>query len=233
MSCVVTLQVALMGVITGLLETVGPHVLASLRLLPNYDVIVDEVTKSALALVEFAQVLVALLSTRAVITLVGLAVLYQLLKLLFGPLEHIRRGFEVGYLTEPKQSREARAADVRRRRRTGELPPVYPNGWYVVALSNDLPVGAVKQVTCVGRELAVFRGEDGVAAVLDAYCPHLGANLAAGGTVEGNSLACPFHGWQFDKEGVCVKIPYCDHVPAGASVKKYTILEQNQQVMMW
>ena len=222
-----------MGLISGVVASLQPHVGVLVALVPSSGVVVDELGKSAQALVEFGQVLVALLSTRAVLTLIVLAGLYWLLKLLFGPLNYIRRGFEVGYLTEPKQSREARAADVRRRRRTGELPPVYPNGWYVVALSNDLPVGGVKQVTCVGRELAVFRGEDGVAAVLDAYCPHLGANLAAGGTVEGNSLACPFHGWQFNKEGVCVKIPYCDHIPAGASVKKYTVLERNQQVMMW
>ena len=39
---------------------------------------------------------------------------------------------------------------------------------------------------CLGLELAVFRSEAGEAAILDAYCPHLGANLAAGGHVEGN-----------------------------------------------
>lgn len=57
----------------------------------------------------------------------------------------------------------------------------------------------------------MFRGEDGIAHVMDAYCPHLGANLAVGGRVVGNCLECPFHGWQFrGDDGKCVKIPYAE-----------------------
>ena len=57
----------------------------------------------------------------------------------------------------------------------------------------------------------MFRGEDGKAYVLDAYCPHLGANLAVGGQVVGNCIECPFHGWRFNgNDGKCVKIPYAE-----------------------
>ena len=126
-----------------------------------------------------------------------------------------------------------RIQEVGRRRRTGDLPPVYPNGWFRACNSRDLPAGTVKQVSMLGLELAVYRTEAGVAAILDAYCPHLGANLAAGGSVEGDNLHCPFHGWQFNKGGVCVKIPYCDNVPPNATVKSYPTLELNAQVLMW
>ena len=34
--------------------------------------------------------------------------------------------------------------------------------------------------------------------MLDAYCPHLGAHLAEGGRVQGESVRCPFHAWEFD-----------------------------------
>lgn len=62
-----------------------------------------------------------------------------------------------------------------------------------------------------GVQLAVFRGEDGQAHVLDAYCPHLGANLAVGGRVLGGCLECPFHSWIFQgSDGKCVKIPYTE-----------------------
>lgn len=62
-----------------------------------------------------------------------------------------------------------------------------------------------------GEQVAVFRGEDGEAHVLDAYCAHLGANLAVGGQVKGNCLECPFHGWQYSgSDGKCVKIPYAE-----------------------
>lgn len=62
-----------------------------------------------------------------------------------------------------------------------------------------------------GEQVAVFRGRDGKAHVVDAYCPHLGANLAVGGRVVGNCIECPFHGWQFNGEdGKCVRIPYAE-----------------------
>lgn len=62
-----------------------------------------------------------------------------------------------------------------------------------------------------GEQLAVFRSQDGQAYVVDSYCPHLGANLAAGGRVVGNCIECPFHGWQFQGEdGKCARIPYAE-----------------------
>lgn len=59
----------------------------------------------------------------------------------------------------------------------------------------------------VGENLAVFRSSDGDVSILNAYCPHLGANMAIGGIVRGNSLQCPFHGWMFDgTNGKCTQI---------------------------
>ena len=57
----------------------------------------------------------------------------------------------------------------------------------------------------------MFRDDNGVPHVLDAYCPHLGADLGAGGQVVGECLQCPFHGWEFrGSDGQCVKIPYAN-----------------------
>ena len=63
----------------------------------------------------------------------------------------------------------------------------------------------------LGLNLAVFRGEDGRAHVVDAYCPHLGAHLAVGGAVIGDCIQCPFHGWEFNGDtGKCTHIPTTD-----------------------
>ena len=57
--------------------------------------------------------------------------------------------------------------------------------------------------------MAVFRSQSGEVHVVDAYCPHLGANMAAGGIVKGDCLECPFHGWLFNgDDGSCAHIPY-------------------------
>lgn len=63
-------------------------------------------------------------------------------------------------------------------------PPPFPNGWIPVLESRALGPGQVKSVLAFGQELAVVRGATGQVYVLDAFCPHLGANLAVGGTVE-------------------------------------------------
>ncbi|XP_057216902.1 cholesterol 7-desaturase nvd isoform X2 [Triplophysa rosa] len=157
-----------------------------------------------------------------------------LYRLLFAPLELLRGVDEVGYIAEDGRSRAQAANEVRRRRKTGELPPVYPNGWYRVLDSHMLERGDVKSVTILGQQVAVLRGQDGKAYVVDAYCPHLGANLAVGGRVVGGCIECPFHGWQFrGQDGKCVKIPYADKVPEFAKVRCWPSCEINGQVLVW
>src|SRR5438045_4014627 len=100
---------------------------------------------------------------------------------------------------------------------------IYPRGWFAVCFSADLAPGATRAVRYFGQDLVVYRGEDGVARVLDAYCPHLGAHLGVGGKVVGDTIRCPFHAWRFDGCGDCVGIPYLRNgngkVPPGAKVK--------------
>lgn len=82
-----------------------------------------------------------------------------------------------------------RAAKARRdRMRAKTYPHPFPNGWYNIAVSEDVPIAAVKYIECLGKQLAVFRTESGKIAVMDAYCPHLGANLAVGGKVVGECI---------------------------------------------
>lgn len=73
-----------------------------------------------------------------------------LYRLLFAPLELLRSPDDVGYVAEDGRSRARAANEVRRRRKTGELPPVYPNGWYRILDSHMLERGDVKSVTVLG-----------------------------------------------------------------------------------
>jgi len=103
----------------------------------------------------------------------------------------------------------------------------FPNGWYMVASSEELAPGAVLPVHYFGRDLVLLRTEAGVAGLLDAYCPHLGAHLGYGGKIRGEILQCPFHGWCFDAQGSCVAAPFARKVPAGAQVKAWPLCERN------
>ncbi|XP_028317975.1 cholesterol 7-desaturase [Gouania willdenowi] len=167
------------------------------------------------------------------VVLVLVLVLRWVLQLLFSPLELLRDP-DVGYIPEDGRSRAQTARYVRRRRKTGELPPVYPNGWFRLLDSHMLHTGRVRSVSALGEQLAVFRGHDGSVYALDAYCPHLGANVAVGGQVIGNCIECPFHGWRFrGNDGKCVKIPYSNKVPEFAKLRSWPCCEVNQQILVW
>ena len=56
----------------------------------------------------------------------------------------------------------------------------YPRGWFVVAYSDEVESGQIKGVEYFGKKLLVYRGENGDISVLDAYCPHLGADISVG-----------------------------------------------------
>ena len=111
--------------------------------------------------------------------------------------------------------------------------PEFPMGWFSVSRSSELQVGEVKQVQAFDRELVLYRTRSGAPVLQDAYCPHLGANLAVGGRVVGESIRCPFHGWRFGSEGKCQEIPYCDEIPERARLRTWHTQEKNGEVYVW
>ncbi|MDB5281085.1 MAG: cholesterol desaturase daf-36 [Bacteroidota bacterium] len=117
-------------------------------------------------------------------------------------------------------------------KRAENYPPPYPNGWFNLCSARDVKKGKVIEVEALGQKFAVFRGEDGKVGVLDVYCPHLNANLAEG-CVKGNNVVCPFHGWEFNKEGKCAKIPYSDTVPKTAKTKAWEVKENWGLILIW
>lgn len=109
----------------------------------------------------------------------------------------------------------------------------YPRGWFRALFSSELDRGEVKRLELFGRELVAFRTESGEACITDPHCPHLGAHLGHGGRVEGDSIRCPFHHWEFGADGVCTKIPYARRIPPKAKLSKWPTVERNGMVMIW
>ena len=115
-------------------------------------------------------------------------------------------------------------------------PDNYARGWHIVLFSQELAVGQVKQLHYFDRDLVAYRGESGQVAILDAHCPHLGANLGSGeGRVRGDNIACPFHGWTFNPRGECVAIPYAKSIPEKAvnALRGWPVLEQSGYIALW
>ncbi|MEM5474915.1 Rieske 2Fe-2S domain-containing protein [Pacificibacter sp. AS14] len=110
------------------------------------------------------------------------------------------------------------------------------NAWIKIstasALSGPRPVAPVH---AFGRDLVLFRDEEGNLGLIGRYCPHRGADLCYG-RHEDNGLRCPFHGWHFDRTGQCTDQPA---EPDDSTMYKairlpnYTVLEHNGDVLAW
>ncbi|CAH2083708.1 unnamed protein product [Euphydryas editha] len=167
--------------------------------------------------------------------LIVFIVIYVLYKSYCSPVFYSKELSDVGFDHLPKgKDRSFHVIRAQKSRRFGsKLPPPYPNGWFSLVESRDLKVGGVVAVNALGLNLCVYRGEDGTARVVDAYCPHLGANLAVGGNVYGNCIECPFHLWKFGENGQCVSIPDTNTVPKGISIKTHPSMEIDGSVWIW
>jgi phenylpropionate dioxygenase-like ring-hydroxylating dioxygenase large terminal subunit len=113
------------------------------------------------------------------------------------------------------------------------FPFPIPFGWFQVAFPGDLAPGDVTALRYFGRELVLWRDMSGEFHLQDAYCPHLGAHIGVGGTVDGDQVVCPFHGWRYDGTGACTNIPYSQRGNKKAKLRTYPTVERNGFVLAW
>jgi phenylpropionate dioxygenase-like ring-hydroxylating dioxygenase large terminal subunit len=76
--------------------------------------------------------------------------------------------------------------------------------WHPIARSEDV-TDKPARFSLLSDFLVAFR-HDGELAVFKDMCVHRGAALSQGWVKEGK-LVCPYHGWQYNTEGSCVRIP--------------------------
>ncbi|XP_059054981.1 cholesterol 7-desaturase nvd [Achroia grisella] len=169
------------------------------------------------------------------LTVILVLLLYVIYKSFWNPVLYTKELTEIGFeYIKHGPDRALRISRAQSARRLGsKIPPPYPNGWFAIAESSALQIGGVIPVDALGQNLCVYRGEDGTARCVDAYCPHLGANLAVGGNVCGNCIECPFHKWRFGEDGACVSVPGLEHAPRGVSIKTWPTVEADGAVWIW
>jgi 3-ketosteroid 9alpha-monooxygenase subunit A len=69
---------------------------------------------------------------------------------------------------------------------------------------DELGRGRVVAIDVAGEEFVVWRGSTGALGSAPRRCPHLDHDLAEGSVV-GDELVCPGHGWAFDGHGHAYK----------------------------
>lgn len=105
---------------------------------------------------------------------------------------------------------------------------MYINFWYPIALSTDVTNEAPLQVEVMTLKFVAFRDTEGKAHVLSNTCIHRGGSLGKG-KVNGDCVACPYHGWEFGADGKCTYIPTQppeQKTPARAKVDSYPTEER-------
>ena len=73
-----------------------------------------------------------------------------------------------------------------------------PGGWYVVGCSGDVGAESIVR-TIAGREIALWRTQDGELRAASGVCPHMGARLDRC-EVDGRDLMCRWHGLRLPSE---------------------------------
>jgi nitrite reductase/ring-hydroxylating ferredoxin subunit len=115
----------------------------------------------------------------------------------------------------------------------GRCLPGFPAGWFAVGFSHELSHGQILSRQFMGHQLVLFRTQSGRACAADAYCPHMGAHFGHGGTVEGEAIRCPFHGFCFDQGGACVATGYGTKPPPTARLRTWPLREVNGTLLVY
>jgi phenylpropionate dioxygenase-like ring-hydroxylating dioxygenase large terminal subunit len=95
--------------------------------------------------------------------------------------------------------------------RTGPGTPMgdlFRRFWIPALLAREVPErdGPPVRVKLLGEELIAFRDSNNRVGLVEARCPHRGANLFFGRNEE-CGIRCAYHGWKFDVDGNCLDIP--------------------------
>src|ERR1700748_2540467 len=129
--------------------------------------------------------------------------------------------------------------------RTRDVPLKFGEGflfdiWYSAALGADLKAGKLQRYEILGQPVLLGRDRNGGVYALRDICPHRAAPLSAGRMVSEQgreAVECPYHGWTFRTDGVCVKIPSLVDGQAMTveriRVRRYPVAETQGLVFIW
>jgi phenylpropionate dioxygenase-like ring-hydroxylating dioxygenase large terminal subunit len=107
--------------------------------------------------------------------------------------------------------------------------------WYAACRTTDLRRRQPRAFRLFGRPLVAFRDAQGEAVVLEDRCAHRHAPLSAGRVCEGR-LQCPYHGWEYGREGRVLRVPALGAeaaLPAGLRGTALPACEQDGLVWVW
>ncbi len=81
------------------------------------------------------------------------------------------------------------------------------NIWYLALAGEALPKGKLIHRQIANEKMVLGRDASGTPFALRDNCPHRGVPLSTGHVLDNGNIQCCYHGWEFDSQGICRKIP--------------------------
>lgn len=109
------------------------------------------------------------------------------------------------------------------------------NQWYVVLRSGELKSGRLVGATRMGEKMVFWRDQAGNPVCMADRCPHRGVALSLG-TLKGDTIQCPFHGFEYDSSGQCTLVPANGRaaiVPKALKTISYPAREAHGYIYIW
>ena len=114
-------------------------------------------------------------------------------------------------------------------RRRGTSYPV--NTWYVIATDDEVSRQPLAR-RALETPVVLYRTQDGHAVALEDRDAHRPYPLSLG-RVDGDTIVSGYSGFAYAPDGVCVNVPTQPHVPIGARVRAFPVIEQDGAVWIW
>jgi phenylpropionate dioxygenase-like ring-hydroxylating dioxygenase large terminal subunit len=103
--------------------------------------------------------------------------------------------------------------------------------WYVIGEKNEFYSNKLYKKTIWNKDYVVWKNDKNYFA-LDNHCSHRGASLAKGSLI-GENILCPYHGYEFNSTGILCKVPGLNFTNSKCqNIKSYQIKEQNGWVYL-
>ncbi|MBF2028955.1 MAG: aromatic ring-hydroxylating dioxygenase subunit alpha [Oscillatoriales cyanobacterium C42_A2020_001] len=106
--------------------------------------------------------------------------------------------------------------------------PVLKRFWYPIVPLSSLSFETPSPFELLGQKLAIWLDADGKPAAVSDRCCHRSAQLSKGVIING-CLRCPYHGWSYNSDGVCVNVPQFEPgqtIPSSYKVVSYLCTER-------
>ncbi|MEM7130054.1 MAG: aromatic ring-hydroxylating dioxygenase subunit alpha [Chloroflexota bacterium] len=99
--------------------------------------------------------------------------------------------------------------------------------WHPVAYSHAVSADTPYNSMLLDEALVIWRTADGTPHAMQDLCIHRGTALSLG-WIKDDCIVCPYHAWEYNTDGACVKIPQKEggSIPTKARVKRFLCQER-------